>query len=148
MRLSRILTGTALALLLVTCNLLLVTCHAQTTIAPKPPQVLYTATVKDPEAEVRSGPSTDPKLYPTNRLRKGDVVEVVKEHDDTWLEIKPPKGSFSWINARFVEKHNDRTWVVNAQVDAPAEVLYGSRVTDPNVKPSVKSADVPRGTIL
>ena len=44
--------------------------HAQT--------VPYKAAIGVPEAEVRSGPGTDPKLYATNKLPQGTVVEVVK----------------------------------------------------------------------
>src|SRR4051812_25054126 len=73
--------------------------------------VLYTATVRDAQADVRSGPSDDPKMYPPNRLRQGDVVEVVGEREDGWLEVLPPKDSFSWINTRFLQKLTDTTWM-------------------------------------
>src|SRR5579859_2126999 len=56
-----------------------------------------------PEAEVRSGPSTEPAFYPTNRLHRGDPVEVVGEVPGGWLKIRPPEGSFSFVNARFLE---------------------------------------------
>lgn len=109
-------------------------------------RVLYTATVRVPEAEVRSGPSTDPKLYPTNRLRQGNVVEVVKELEGGWLAIKPPPGSFSWVNARFLRQENRTTWVVVAHPDVQVPVLYGSSLKDD--KPTVEGARLPRGTMV
>jgi SH3-like domain-containing protein len=66
----------------------------------------YEATVTSAEVEVRSGPSADPKMYPTSKLRQGDKVTVIKEEDGGWLAIKPPPGSFSWINTRFLELNN------------------------------------------
>ena len=61
-----------------------------------------------PSAEVRSGPSD--KFYPTSKLLKGDHVTVLREAKDAqgWLEIKPPTGSFSWIKAKYVQKHPSR----------------------------------------
>ncbi len=57
--------------------------------------------VKVDGALVRSGASD--KFYPTNRLERGDAVEVVGEVDGGWLKIKPPAGSYSWINTHFLE---------------------------------------------
>jgi hypothetical protein len=107
--------------------------------ADGPPQEkLYDATVKVPEALVRSGASDDMKLYPTNRLHQGDTVEVVKEMDGGWLAIKPPaKGSFSWVNTRFLERDpkDSRIWLVHGE--APVDVLLGSELV--NTKPTVVS---------
>jgi hypothetical protein len=105
---------------------------------------LYRATVSVPEAEVRSGPSASAELYPTNKLRQGEVVEVVKEMEGGWLAIKPPAGSFSWVNTRFLEPINRNTWVVIAHPDVRVPVLYGSTLR--NEKPSVEGAKVQRGT--
>jgi hypothetical protein len=59
--------------------------------------------VTSAEAEVRSGPSLDSKFYPTNKLPRGASVEVVEEMPGGWLKIRPPEGSFSYINTRFLE---------------------------------------------
>jgi hypothetical protein len=109
-----------------------------------PPNPLYTATVKLPAAEARSGPSDDAKMYPTNRLRQGDKVEVVRERDDGWLEIKPPSGSFSWINTRFLERRNQYIWVVHGDPDAPVPVLVGSTLIE--AKPTVSNTKVRPGS--
>ena len=55
-----------------------------------------------PQAQVWCGPSTSDGLYPTNQLRQGDRVQVERELESGWLVIRPPAGSFSWINNRFV----------------------------------------------
>src|SRR5436190_15736516 len=64
-----------------------------------PPEV---ATVRVPEVEVRSGGSD--KFYATSKLRMGEQVQVVRESAEFpgYLAIKPPRDSFSWINAKFV----------------------------------------------
>src|SRR5262245_45528539 len=106
----------------------------------------YPVAVKDAEADVRSGPSTDPKMYVTNRLRRGDVVQVVKARDDGWLEIKPPAGSFSWINTRFVDRISQQTptFLVVTHDDYPVPVRIGSSVVDE--KPTVEGVRLVRGT--
>lgn len=108
--------------------------------------VLYTATVRGSEAEVRSGRSVEPAMYPTNRLRQGDIVHVVQEFEGGWLGILPPAGSFSWINARFLKPSGKDTWVVNVPADVRVPVLYGSSVH--NEKPSVRGAEVGSGHLV
>src|SRR4051812_1355852 len=89
---------------------LILVCGSYIAAAPLP----YTATVTQPEVEVRSGRSADPNFYPTNRLHRGDVVEVLKEFPDGWLGIRPPRESFSWI-----EEHSLRLLAFNIySVDA------------------------------
>lgn len=111
-------------------------------------KVQYVATVKVPEAEVRSGAGASAELYSTNRLHKGDKVEVIKELEDGWLAIKPPPGSFSWINSRFVEEAppGKPMWVVVAHPEARVPLLIGSDVRKD--KPTVESVRVVRGTLL
>jgi hypothetical protein len=88
------------------------------------------------EVEVRSGPSSHADYYPTSKLKHGDVVEVVKNQpaQNGWLAVRPPKGSFSWIDARFVNQIDSKTGVVIAE-DTP--VLVGSGLTDkpPSIRP-------------
>src|SRR5262249_43734175 len=76
----------------------------------------------------------------------GEVVEVVplapEKQQPGWLAIKPPHGSFSWINARFVQKLNDQSGVVLG--DVPVPILMGSQET--NDAPTVKSGEVKPGT--
>ena len=63
----------------------------------------YDATITAAEVDVRSGPGADVKYYATSKLRQGEKVQVLREEDGGWLAIKPPPGSFSWINTRYIE---------------------------------------------
>ncbi len=109
---------------------------------PATPDIRY---VKDQEAEVRCQPSTKPELYPTNRLHKGDAVEVAEELADGWLKIKPPRGSFSWINTRFLQHiaPNQPNYVITPP-DEQVPVYVGSEVQ--KGRPTVVGVKVKRGT--
>src|SRR5262245_40972460 len=103
------------------------------------PRDLRTVTL--PEAEVRSGPSDSPQFYVTNRLRAGTPVEVLQELDGGWLKVRPPEGSFSWVNTRFLEHivPHQPNWVVSAEgVDVPvfmgSEVVKGRTVVGAKLK--------------
>jgi hypothetical protein len=109
--------------------------------AETPPDV---RTVTIPQAQVWCGPSTSDGLYPTNVLRQGDRVQVERELQSGWLVIRPPAGSFSWINNRFVQyisPHYGNYVVTYEGHDVP--VLIGSCLkTD---RPSRIGAKLPRG---
>jgi hypothetical protein len=85
-------------------------------------------------------------MYATNVLKQGQTVQVLKELPDGWLAIKPPPGSFSWINTRFLEHVSPQSpyWVVVTHDDAPLPVRVGSEVYDS--KPTVEGSRVVRGT--
>jgi hypothetical protein len=107
-----------------------------------PPDV---RTVIVPRAQVWCGPSTSDGLYPTNELRQGDRVQVVQEESE-WLAIRPPAGSFSWINERFVKRmfpSYPATYVVTYS-DHPAPVLIGSSLK--RDRPTKMGAKLERGT--
>src|SRR5262249_26298006 len=103
------------------------------------PRDLRTVTL--PEAEVRSGPSDSPQFYVTNRLRAGTPVEVLQELDGGWLKVRPPEGSFSWVNTRFLEHivpHQPNYVVAAEGVDVPvfigSEVVKGRTVVGAKLK--------------
>ncbi len=111
----------------------------------------FTAVAQDfryitvPEVEVRSGPSQ--KFYATNRLQQGDKVKVVKGKKDSagWLAIEPPRGSFSWINAKDIKKQGQKYGAVTGS--APVAVRPGTNV--PGSPPAnVESAKVKPGTLV
>ncbi len=70
------------------------------------PDFPYTAYVSIDAAYVRSGPGKH--YYPSDKLVRGDAVEVYREDPGGWLAIRPPRGSFSWVPASQLQptKHN------------------------------------------
>jgi hypothetical protein len=96
------------------------------------------------EVEVRSGPTKE--YYATGKLYYGDRVWVQHESKDQpgWLAITPPKGSFSWINAKFVKQTDAHTGYVEAA--GGAMLRPGSSVT--NKPPNVESVKIPAGSIV
>jgi SH3-like domain-containing protein len=72
----------------------------------------YTAYVNSTDVYVRSGPGRD--YYPTDKLQKGEAVEVYRHDPGGWLAIRPPRGSFSWVTSRHVDVQGDNLAVVNA----------------------------------
>ncbi|MCL4201736.1 MAG: hypothetical protein KJ000_04525 [Pirellulaceae bacterium] len=57
----------------------------------------YQVTLGQGRIDVRSGPGTS--FYVTGHLSEGDSIEVYRHHEDGWLGIRPPAGSFSWVPA-------------------------------------------------
>ena len=75
---------------------------------PAPNQVVFfSIPVAVDAAVVRSGPSDD--AYPTGSVAKNRYVEAYFRSDDGWCAIRPPQGSFSWVNAKFVRRESDST---------------------------------------
>ena len=60
--------------------------------------------------EVRSGPGED--FYPTDKLQKGEMVEVYRRDAGGWCAIRPPEGSFSWISGRVLKLQDGNLAVV------------------------------------
>ncbi len=97
--------------------------------------------------EVRSGPSM--AFYPTSTLVPGDRVTIVtakeipwlatKAPPPGWLAIRPPNGSFSWVNKRFLTISGNA-----ATVESETSVRVGSSLY--NGLPIVEQAKVTRGT--
>ncbi len=101
-------------------------------------------TVVVPQAQVWCGPSTSSGLYPTNMLRLGERVQVERELESGWLVVRPPAGSFSWINNRFVQYISSKyaNYVVTYDGnDVP--VLIGSSLK--GERPSKIGVKLPRG---
>ena len=97
------------------------------------------------QAEVRSGPGVDAKLYPTNLLKAGDTVLVLEERPDGWIAIKPPQGSFSWIQLKLLQQvvPNQPNYLVQVPEGTKAQVFIGSSLN--NTKPTVESIKLSRG---
>jgi hypothetical protein len=94
------------------------------------------------DVEVRSGPSD--QFYATNLLRRGDKVEVLHESEG-WLVIRPPEGSFSWIDTRYLQNVVPRqpNFVVTP-TGAAVPVFIGSSIYRGN--PTKEGARLQRGT--
>jgi hypothetical protein len=85
----------------------------------------YTAYAKGNDVCVRSGPGSS--YYPTDKLKAGQKVEVYRHDPGGWLAIRPPEGSFSWVESRCLRLgENGLAQVTDEQV--PAHV--GSRLGD------------------
>lgn len=102
-------------------------------------------TVIAPQAQVWCGPSTSDGLYPTNRLFQGNCVQIIEELPSGWLAIRPPPGSFSWINTRYLTQIASKyTNYVVAYENHPVPVFIGSDIkTD---RPTKIGLNLPRGT--
>jgi len=102
----------------------------------------FQATVIVPEVEVRCLPSASANSYATSKLRQGAIVEVLEEKEGGWLAIKPPPGSFSWVQTRFLQRPylNAPSGVILGE---GVEVRLGSSVVDR--RPDVFQVRLPRG---
>jgi hypothetical protein len=65
----------------------------------------YTAYVNSADVYVRSGPGRD--YYPTDKLVKGQKVEIYRHDPGGWYAIRPPRGSFAWVSKRHLEPDRD-----------------------------------------
>jgi SH3-like domain-containing protein len=70
----------------------------------------YKAYMTADDVEVRSGPGED--FYPTDKLQKGEMVEVYRRDAGGWCAIRPPEGSFSWISGRVLKLQDGNLAVV------------------------------------
>ena len=66
----------------------------------------YDAVIADDEVYARSGPGRE--YYPTNRLRKGDHVRVIRHDHGGWFMIEPPSPSFALVRQDHVQREGDR----------------------------------------
>ena len=85
----------------------------------------YKAFVTAEDVYVRSGPGQS--YYPTDKLRRGQEVEVYRHDPGGWCAIRPVEGSFTWVSSRFLNPTEDRLAVVTAE-NVSARV--GSRFSD------------------
>ncbi len=85
----------------------------------------YTAYVNSGDVYVRSGPGRD--YYPTDKLQKGQKVDIYRHDPGGWYAIRPPHGSFAWVSRRHIELDSDGT----ATVTTPRAVArVGSAFSD------------------
>ncbi len=78
--------------------------------AAEEPSYPYTAYVNTDDTYIRSGPGKN--YYPTDKLARGDTVEVYRHDPGGWYAIRPPRGSFSWVPARLLQPTKDSVAIV------------------------------------
>lgn len=89
------------------------------------PTFPYTAFANADNVQVRSGPGEN--YYPTDALPRGAAVEVYRHDPGGWYAVRPPEGSFSWVQAQDVQPWDDRVVVV----ESPRAVArVGSQLSD------------------
>ena len=64
------------------------------------PAFPYKTFVAADDVYVRSGPGQN--YYPTDKLKRGDEVEVYRHDPGGWCAIRPVPGSFAWVSGRFL----------------------------------------------
>lgn len=84
-------------------------CGARQALCDEFPYVAY---VNSSDVYVRSGPGRN--YYPTDKLPKGEKVEVYRHDPGGWYAIRPPRQSFSWVSTRHLDPVEDRLAVVNS----------------------------------
>jgi SH3-like domain-containing protein len=95
------------------------------TAAGAEPTFPYKATVITEDVYVRSGPGQD--YYPTDKLKRGQEVEVYRHDPGGWCRIRPVDGSFTWVSGRFL-KSTKRGLAEVTEENVAARV--GSRFSD------------------
>lgn len=76
-------------------------CLLSTAAATAEQSFPYKAYVVSDEVYVRSGPGQN--YYPTDKLKRGQEVEVHRHDPGGWYAIRPPEGSFTWVSGRFLQ---------------------------------------------
>jgi hypothetical protein len=68
-----------------------------------PGEIMVTA----PQIEIRGGPSEE--CYLTSRVKQGDRLTALHAVpiSPNWIAIKPPPGSFSWVEAKAIKRAPD-----------------------------------------
>ena len=82
------------------------------TVSAAPPEFPYEAVVQRDGVIVRGGPGE--RYDPTLKLPSGQRVTVHRHNPGGWFTISPPPGSFSWIDASYVETTGDGRGIVKA----------------------------------
>lgn len=85
----------------------------------------YTAMVTAEDVYVRSGPGSN--YYPTDKLQRGDKVEVYRQDPGGWCAIRPPGNSFSWVAAQKLNRQEDG---LAAAAEEHVPVHVGSALSD------------------
>jgi hypothetical protein len=103
----------------------------------------YKAYVALDGAEVVSGPGH--RYYATDRLELGTKVEVYREEASGWLAIRPPQGSFSWVDAAAIERDEEDESLGRVTEPTPAWIgTAAERVREHRQHVTLKADEVVR----
>ncbi len=103
--------------------------------------VSFSLPINVPEAFLYAGPGSN--FYTTGKLTQNTQVEIFLRRPDGWCAVRPPEGSFSWINANFVRRENDQLGIITQhETDKEVPIRVG---TDSVVKSSVIQVGLKNG---
>ena len=85
----------------------------------------YKAFAVADDVYIRSGPGQN--YYATDKLKRGQQVEVYRHDPGGWCAIRPPEGSFTWVSGRFLKPTKHHLAVVTEEGVA---ARVGSRFGD------------------
>ncbi len=77
------------------------------------PPFPYTTTIAADDVYVRSGPGQN--YYPTDKLKRGQQVEVYRHDPGGWCAIRPVEGSFTWVSGRYLKPAEDNLALVTEE---------------------------------
>jgi hypothetical protein len=101
----------------------------------------YHAYVAVDGAEVVSGPGQ--RYYATDRLALGAKIEVYREEASGWLAIRPPQGSFSWVDAAAIERDEEDEALGRVTEPTPAWIgTAAERVSEHRQHVTLKEGEV------
>jgi uncharacterized protein YgiM (DUF1202 family) len=80
-------------------------------VAAEERQFPYTAYANSDDVYIRSGPGKN--YYPTEKLSRGEAVEIYRHDPGGWYAVRPPQGSFSWVPARLLQPTTGHLATVN-----------------------------------
>ena len=103
----------------------LLCCHVLLSAASADQSFPYKASVLSDDVYVRSGPGQN--YYPTDKLRRGQDVEVYRHDPGGWCAIRPVDGSFTWVSARYLKPTEDHLAVIT---EDGVSARVGSRLSD------------------
>ena len=85
----------------------------------------YKVTINVSTSSTRSGPSFG--SYPTEKLGRGDTLEVYKTGPEGWLAVRPTEQSFSWVAASKI-RLTEKAGIAEVIEETPSYI--GSNVED------------------
>jgi hypothetical protein len=85
----------------------------------------YKAYAVSEDVYVRSGPGQD--YYPTDKLKRGQEVEVYRHDPGGWCAVRPTEGSFTWVSNRFLKPTEHHLGVIT---EDGVSARVGSRFSD------------------